>query len=262
MYRLTILCLTTVLCLFFGFAFSEESVQGKEKDKKVLVLIIANDGYQLYHQLQQVWRSYMHLDPDHIEAYFIKGDPNMESASEFNGDTLWTKTAEGLFPGILRKTILSMETFLPRMDEFSYCLRTNLSSFYIFPRLLEYIKTLPKERCYAAVQGWWGNTPFASGCGFLLSPDMVKLMIEKKEELWDDLTYDDVVIGKFFHKEQVSITQTPRTDFYCLEDWENGKDSIPPYAFHIRAKGHIDNRVNDFYIHRELAKMFYGVEVK
>ena len=40
---------------------------------KVLVLIITSDNLPVYPKLQKVWKSYMHSDPEHIEAYFIRG---------------------------------------------------------------------------------------------------------------------------------------------------------------------------------------------
>ena len=39
------------------------------RDTKVLVLIIASDNQPVYLELQKLWRSYMHQDRKHIEAY-------------------------------------------------------------------------------------------------------------------------------------------------------------------------------------------------
>src|SRR3990167_3166550 len=142
----------TFLFLFSMSCFHPLKLEAKIP--KLLVLIISSDNYpgspfpHPYRQLQQVWSSYAHLDPSHVEAYFIRGNPNLTAEVELEGDVLWSRTEECVKPGILNKTILSMEYFLSRLHEFDYVLRTNLSSFYVMPKLLEFLKTLPKNGVY------------------------------------------------------------------------------------------------------------------
>lgn len=147
-----------------------------ERNLRVLVLIIASDQFPVYVELQKIWQSYIHSDPEHIETYFIRGDPNLPTSYEIKNDIIWSKTDEGWSPasaGIINKTVLSLEAMLPRLHEFDYILRTNLSSFYVFPRLLKFLETLPKKRCYAG-SNTGGDSPIASGCGFIISPDVAK----------------------------------------------------------------------------------------
>jgi hypothetical protein len=77
-----------------------------------------------------------------------------------------------------------MEAMLPQLDEFDYIIRTNLSSFYVFSRLFKFLTTLPTEKCYCGVQGQEDNWTFASGSGFILSPDLVKLLVQHKNQLY------------------------------------------------------------------------------
>jgi len=146
----------------------------KSRQKKILILIIASDNHPAFLQLQEVWRSYMHLDPEHVEAYFIKGNPNMEAPYEIIGDTLYSKVVDDYQPGILKKTVLSMEFVLDKIHNFDYVLRTNLSSFYAFPQLLQFLNTLPEKNCYCALPrlpcanlpAEFGKTPFGWGGWF------------------------------------------------------------------------------------------------
>lgn len=87
----------------------------------------------------------MHNYKDNIEAYFIRGNPDLEK-TELVEDTIWSKTEESLRPGIINKTLLSLEYLQDRINSFDYVLRTNLSSFYIFDRLLKILETKPKEK--------------------------------------------------------------------------------------------------------------------
>jgi len=102
---------------------------------------------------------------------------------------------------------------LPRIREFDYVLRTNLSSFFVFPRLFEFLKTLPKQRCYCG-----SGEGFGSGCGFLLSPDLVKMLVLHKNELWNQSSNDDVSIGHFLQKKGVALLPAPRRDLLTLEE--------------------------------------------
>ena len=233
---------------------------------KVLVLIIASEDRPVYPILQQMWRSYMHSDPDHFECYLIKGNDRLEGDSWLEGDVLWTKTAESYVPGILNKTILSMEALMPRVDEFDYLLRTNLSSFYIFPRFLEFLKNLPREKCYSAFVGYLngGAEPFGAGAGFIVSRDVVKLMVQKKGELIGNISQaDDVVIARFLRKEGLPLIVAPRTDFYSLQEWKSNGDNISSDAFEFRIKDHIDSQrlCSEPIIQSQLIKRFYNIDV-
>jgi hypothetical protein len=126
---------------------------------KLLVLIIDSDDFPVYAKLREIWRSYMHIDPEHIAAYFIRGNENLTTQTVLIGDTIWSKTKEGwtpASPGILNKTILSMEFALSQTKhfDFDYILRTDLSSFFIFPRLLNFLSNCPREKFYCGGFVW------------------------------------------------------------------------------------------------------------
>lgn len=243
------------------------------QDMKILVLIIACDinatfpdtpqNDPVYPELQKVWRSYMHLDPDHVEAYFMKSDPNLTAPFKIEGDTIWTQGQETWIPGILNKTIVSMEAMLPRLDEFDYIIRTNLSSFYVFPRLFKFLKTLPKEKCYSGVRVPFHHWSFMSGCGFILSPDLVRLLVQHKNQLYNHSTIDDVVIGRFFYDQLVPFTDAPRTDFTSIRIWDEQKNTIPEYAFHFRTRNPPGLRLShELSIQKALLGMFYGIQAE
>lgn len=237
------------------------------RTKKLLVLIIASDNHPAYIELQKIWRAYMHLDPQHVEAYFIKGDPNLPHDFEIKGDTIWSKTQECFVPGIVNKTVLSLEALRDRRMEFDFVLRTNLSSFLVFPRVLKFLETLPKTRCYCSTilrGGDDGSIVFGSGAGFFLSRDLAELMVEKKHLIFlnNCLYPDDVLVGYFYQHERVQMLPlgAPRLDFPTLDTWLTGKDRIPADVFHIRTK-HPDHlrTTHEVYIQAQLLQMFYNV---
>lgn len=257
----------TLIFIFFALFLTSSHADAKPRKQKLLILIIASDNHPAYIELQKIWRAYMHLDPSHMEAYFIKGDPDLKSDFEIKGDTIWSKTPECFVPGIINKTILSLEAMRDRRMEFDFVLRTNLSSFLVFPRVLKFLETLPKTRCYCSTilrGGDDGSIVFGSGAGFFLSRDLAELMVEKKHLIFQHncLYPDDVLVGYFLQQEQVRMLPlgAPRLDFPTLESWLTGKDKIPADVFHIRTKNQDHLRLtHEVYIQTQLLKMFYNV---
>ncbi len=247
-----------------------------DNDIKILVLIISSDDHPVYSELQKIWRSYMHNDPEHVEAYFIRGNPDLPTLYHIDGDTIWSQTKENLAPGVLNKTLLSLEAFIPKIDTYNYILRTNLSSFYVFPRLLKFLKTLPKTRCYCASA--FSDELLGHGSGFLISPDVAKIMVNNKKILFNDASHaDDVLIGRFIKQNQkIPLIRNDRMDFYEMFHWDRDKDTIigncgeypadinstnrplwPFQMFHFRIKFSGEERLkNDIYVQSMLLKMF------
>ncbi|MBS0634743.1 MAG: hypothetical protein JSR37_04700 [Verrucomicrobia bacterium] len=241
--------------------------------KKLLVLIIASDNHPAFLELQKIWSSYMNRYPDEVTAYFIKGDPLLEKDFEQRGNTFYTKTVDNYKPGILKKTILSLQALDGQLDSYDYVLRTNLSSVYDFPKLLRFLDTLPKERCYAArpllpsyeVPKEYANVPFGWGAGFIISPDVARLIVQKREQLYAKINDipDDVLVGAVLHEQKIPIIAVPFVTFTTREEWESQKNSLPQEVFHFRAKSHYltrtleDSYEDELYIASQIARKFY-----
>jgi hypothetical protein len=65
---------------------------------KLLVLIIASDNHPIYIELQKIWRAYMHLDPEHVEVYFMKNNPNLSTQYQSINDEICASLKKMLFP--------------------------------------------------------------------------------------------------------------------------------------------------------------------
>lgn len=87
-----------ILLFVFKSNFLIASPDPSPQNLKILVLIIASDNSLVYQELQKIWKSYMHLDREHIEAYFIKGAAELETAYQIVDDTIWSKTVRVSIP--------------------------------------------------------------------------------------------------------------------------------------------------------------------
>jgi hypothetical protein len=266
-------CLIPFIALCLAPLINCPQLQAKASDGKIkiLVLIIDSDNEPVYAKLRKIWRSYMHLDPEHVVAYFIRGNPNLQTQCMINGDTIWTKCQEERRVGVLHKTILSMEYMLKETD-FDYVLRPCLSSFYIFPRLLQFLENCPREHFYCAstdtfnysINGKTIKIPFGCGCGFLLSSDLVKMMTAQKSELWNppSTCCDDNAIGLFFFNHAVPLISHGRGSFSTIAEWQQSKNNIPADVFQFRVKNGVNRRmIDELYIDSQLLKMFYDISI-
>jgi hypothetical protein len=259
-----------LLCTAFYF-FINTAYAAEQKEPKVLVLIIASDGREAFLKLQEIWRSYMQKDPDHFTIYFIRGNPDLTTPYEIKGNDLFVKTEESYTPGILNKSVLAMDAMLQKDHGFTHVIRTNLSSFYVLPRVLEFIATLPKEKCYAGIQmyippsGKYPLIKFVSGAGIVMTADLAEMLAKEKDAIikTNSELPDDVYIGLFFGDKNVNYSYAARSDFTSKQQWITGKNFISKDAFHFRAKSNYEFRTKDesfedeLFIDQELLKMFY-----
>lgn len=226
------------------------------KELKTLVLIIATDDKPAYRELQKVWEAYANRDPLHFEVYFLRANPDLPTRFQINRNEVVLKTNEGFAPGIINKTIMALEAFQDRLPEFDYVIRTNLSSFYAFPQLLAFLHTLPRKNVYSGVILYpsridlppqYLTIPFVSGAGIILSNDLAELLMKESGELeqYKAELADDVFMGLFFQRKNISPRPAPRCDFPTRQKWLEGKSFIPFSAFHFRAKRHHNFRTAD-----------------
>jgi len=290
--RFIVFMITGTLLLLSGliiisFDASLHLIEKNKRTPKVLVLIAATDDKPVYNKFHRLWRQYKDIDPEHIEVYFLRADPELPVACRIDGDVIWARTTENQIPGATDKTIAALELLWPRIKkEFDFVLRTTLSSFIVFPRMLSYLKACPQERYYGGstlfIREWLDNGVFCydsgcdypsskdvvgrlgvlnygSGSGFIISRDLVKMILDHKQELFNNTsTYDDVLFGQFFRNYGIAITPFDRRNFVRIDDWHESKDSIPEDIFHFRIKHPEAVRsIYDIYVYSELLAMFY-----
>jgi len=255
-----------IFTILFSYAYIHTSTITNQPNckPKILILIAMSDNLPVYQKLQTLWRKYMHSNSKHIVAYFIRGKDSLNAEWIIDKDTIWTKTVENYIPGMVNKTILSMEAMLPQINDFDYILRTTVSSFFIFPRLIKFLENCPSKCFYCSVPGYDNKNEclYGSGAGFIITPDIVKMLVRDKKNILNNMSnYDDVLIGKYLSNHQIILTRYDRLDLFNTNDWTKFMKNIPKNIFHIKVK-HIepDKRMAfDPYVYSKLLTMFYGL---
>jgi hypothetical protein len=198
----------------------------------ILVLSAKNPPYdELTDAIRKTWGS---VERDDLDVLYYYGNGKRKYTYQ-EGDEIYTPHEE-TYENIGYKTIDSFKHVLENYN-FDYLFRTNSSSYLCIDRLLESIKSAPRERYYA---GWPGRyrvpraerrqypliirrllyvfdklsppfIPFASGSGYILSRDLVQLVVNKQHK-WDHSYIDDVALGLFLYPFKIKRIEAKRMD--------------------------------------------------
>jgi hypothetical protein len=197
---------------------------------RVLLLVISSDTDPVYRGLRDVWRTYMHTHCE-IDAFFIEYHP--VTGPWLDGDVLRLPGQES-FANIRRKTVDSIEYFL-RSPMYTHIVRTNLSSFWILPRLVERLKSCPSTGLFAGVYLSQG----ISGAGICMTRDVAELLLQRKDIVYQSgpgyyFEWDDVSFGR-------ALADVPRTHFgrFDLPNYQllhEHIEQLPPDYFHVRLR--------------------------
>jgi hypothetical protein len=181
----------------------------------ILILILANDT-PIYIEMQNIWKKYMNKH-ENIKSYFIKYKENLDNDIYLSQEdnTIYIKGIESFVPGVLDKTIKSIEYCIKNI-KFDYLFRTNMSSFLLLDKLYKYCLN-NKIDCGGLISHHFDSqfingTKFISGSGILLSTNACNFLIENK----NDINYqipDDVEIACILQK-KYDFTLIQRNDKY------------------------------------------------
>lgn len=168
------------------------------------------------------------------ETWGKENDPNVRiyynlgygANPTYRENTIYAPFSEG-YANIGYKTLFAFETLLK--TDFDYLFRVTTSSFVNIPKLNEFVKTLPTEKYYGGspipFNGGGvddsdkenGPAVCGSGCGYILSRDLVELIVNNKDK-WEHRLVDDLAICKFLNDFNVKMVECPRVSVHHTEN--------------------------------------------
>ena len=198
---------------------------------------------------KNTWASIKHPN---IQILYLHSKP--EITPYISNNELFVNGNEGWL-NIGHKTINAYEYLLNNLDV-DYVYRTNLSSYVHQEGLYNYVNTCPETNVYNGVVGNHNGTPFASGCGYLISKDLMRYVVDNKH-LWDHVShYDDVSIAKVLRTIPILPTFVPRIDIITDNALKSFDISTINNCFHFRCKNEHD-RSHDARVMKMLHNYFY-----
>jgi hypothetical protein len=160
---------------------------------------------------------------------------------------------------IIGKTIEALEYFGPH--KYTYIVRTNLSSVWNFNHLINYLQDKPRTHFYSGQIGTNSETgiQFASGCGFIMSPDVCQALINNRISAISFPGFDDVAVAKVLRDYGIYPQSQPRVDFVSLKHYDENSDKIPTATFHFRVKheNYLGDRMEEPIIMKKIVDSIY-----
>lgn len=228
---------------------------------KILNLVITSFNKPYYQYLFNAYKLYANVN-DHVRTFFVMYDvdvfqqPKYKDMDYIYDDTehiIIFKGEENGCPSIYDKTCLAMKICqdvakTDNKDAYDYVVRSNLSSIFIWDRLIEFLKDKPRTKYVGApicpVNGEDVLFPvYPSGCGMVMSADVAELLSHSFYHPMKDSYADDCVIGHILHLHDISIEQREAYHFdgtLHMDKIRNFRkqvaDKIPVDVYHIRCR--------------------------
>ena len=165
-------------------AHKEKSSKADKIRISYLVLVIAEHApdspdavVQLYEKLKEHWLAQWREQGGDDFALFLldasacPSDPVQVCVEQ---NRIGVDCENSIVPGVLVKTLAGMQALFERY-EFQFLIRSNLSSYLLLRNLRKHLQELPTERVYAGHD--MGG--FVSGSTFILSADLVQLLLDR-----------------------------------------------------------------------------------
>jgi hypothetical protein len=233
----------------------------------LLVLVLAGGTAPRYAFERSIWQKVAaKARAFGVETYMIRAEASLkEGATTFNRQErlILSHGVDSEVPGCLQATVGALQFIrkhkLPGYNA-PFLLRTNLSSFWIFERLVAWLKMQSPRSLYAgAIQQNNRSTFFASGSGFVLSFDLVDELLARQAEL-DYTAYDDVAVSRLFLGRRIRFMD--RCDDFSYHLGTVNESEIAARCdvgtYHFRIKSLVDEK--DLRAFEWLYRTFVGAE--
>ena len=236
-----------------------------------IMLILDSDDEPIYNYSRYIWRQYMNTNPT-ILSIFIKYRDDIEEDFVYNKNenTLYIKGIEKYeCKSIYLKTIKAFE-YCHTHFIYKYIVRTNISSFWIFDNLIEYLK----ERQHGQyILGLLVNNiknapnPFISGTGIIIPNTLIPLILNHREPTY---IMDDVEISEFYRNQHIRIFPARRKLHSFISKFEySNKNEIDNHfdkiqntkIVYFRVKNNNNRLENDTYCLNKLLNIYYNKNI-
>lgn len=215
---------------------------------KIINAVIAG-GQGVYEELLSAsMRTCFSTEYEEIKTFFIFG---RKKGDEYTSEYLLEENnfyynKEESYELILEKTVSFFEFCLLNLN-FDYIFRTHIGSYIDLPLMKKHFESLNLdiENVYCSYPGVYQGQPYGSGAGFLISKDLVELIVKNKEKLKNGI--DDVEIGKLLITDNKKNLDTRvYRKVLSFKEIENNNSLIDDVCYHYYIKKPKDPQV--FYL--------------
>ena len=252
-FVLTYILLFTFLCMFLFISQNpirsvpKASPKQQQPTRRIFLLIIASRSSLYDRLISCYWKPTLEYVEKHYKnSLFIRFLIGNDIQLDLDEPYILRNPhhAETYVPGILQKTLYGIEHVINEMNEDDILIRSNLSSFFIFERLFEYIEKLPHQHVYAGtiertrnplhephLIKACGSNGFINGACIILSKDVCQTIVKNQTKI-DSTLIDDVALRIFLYP-YVDMTSI-RPSRYVTRPNSTHQTIRNAKSFHIR----------------------------
>jgi hypothetical protein len=222
-------------------------------DKKVIILVMcaSNKKYTDYLALEKtIKQTWFNIKNINTEIIFYKGNDNCTDKHDipvYNEPDLILPVLDGLTT-LNKKTLMAFE-WVNENYNYEYIYRSNLGAYVDTNNLVSFLKDKPLKNFYCGVIERAQKRQlfdFASGAGYFLSRDLIKLCIKYKDNWPEQIQPDDQTLGYFFNTLKIPIYPgayrknicNDRTTFNVTDTDTFVPSLLKSEIYHVRLRSH------------------------
>lgn len=224
----------------------KNEVEKKSNNLKILILVLSFTDEPYLSLMRSQQQTFDSIEVEGVRTvYYYGGGKGWVNDKEFSAD------ASDEYYYMTKKCLEALkEVFKTYRPDVIF--RTNSSSYVQKSRLVEFIKTLPKEKLFAGweIQGD-GQFNVISGAGIFMTPDVADLLIEHADP--EFCREEDCYISEVLYGQGIKIIDDKsRYDVPITIP-----DDMPLDRYHYRLKSGPANRLADIGNMRQLHKLIH-----
>ena len=234
---------------------------------RAVMLVLASNENKTVTNARKVWKKYYRQDPT-IKVFFVYGQLATKlDQYDPESDLIFPYVRES-YPVFIEKTIEAMKLIQSTVT-YDFFIRTNISTFWDFPKLHLHLNELPTQLCYSGdgpLPNYNDQGYYVSGVDTIVTPEMIDSMIQH-EHLVNFQTYEDAAMGLYFHgilgapmlPNRICFFEDVNHSMPQLQVIERIDEAISLGKDHYRVKNNANREVIDKWVYIQLLRKIYGI---
>jgi len=235
---------------------------------KTIFLILSSNDDPIYEEFRKLHIIYLKNYIPIIKFFFIEFKNDIiEDVLEEN-NYIYIKGTESINPGMILKTCKAIE-YVSLKYKYEFIVRTNLSTLFHMPNMLEYLSIIPIENAC----GGFAYRSFITGTCIVLSKDVALQIIDNfyKYDIFNH--NEDIIISGILNKLEIPYFNCNKFYKWCIiiyeqtethEDYNyistfgkfNNNIEYPENTLHFRIKNSSDRNIDIKYFKLLLNKIY------
>lgn len=227
---------------------------------KAVILVLASES-TLYNAFKNIYTKYMFTNYN-IKVYFVYAG-NVSFVPQEH-DLIYLDLKECVIQPHPAKKVVRALQYINSVHDYDFLVRTNLSTFWVFDKLLDRLNTLPTTKTVTGRIGYF-SPKYVVGSDMIVTKDLIDILVDNptKAYLEHQGRYipEDRILSEFFTNHcnaRILDGQdyVQNIEHSTLESLHTDSEEISSRIDHFRVKN-VTDRSLDLKIHEILLNRYY-----